>query len=75
MDRAAVDREYDSLVRQVNSQLTAVSKMVEDQRIEAEKERLRRRSMTRTYKEQLTRWCLKMPRNTTRKMKKEMSRK
>ena len=42
MDRAAVDREYDSLVRQVNSQLTAVSKMVEDQRIEAEKERLRR---------------------------------
>lgn len=42
MDRATVEREYESLVKQVNGQLTAVSRMVEDQRIEAEKERLKK---------------------------------
>lgn len=37
-----MDNEYDSLVRQVTSQLGAVSRMVEEQRISEEKDRLRK---------------------------------
>lgn len=37
-----MDDEYNSLVGQVSSQLNAVSRMVEEQRISDEKERLRK---------------------------------
>ena len=42
MSRQQIDSEYSALVAQVNGQLQAVSKMVEDQRINEEKERLRK---------------------------------
>jgi len=42
MSREQIDSEYNALLAQVHSQIQAVSKMVEEQRMNEEKERLRK---------------------------------